>query len=120
MIKGLLITAIVIFALNGVYQVTAPLIKNTMLEGKMDELAKNHARKAEGELHAELMDFVKDKGINLNETELMVHVGEDGKVLLAARYGAQARFMNYSRSYVFFPASSDKARLYWNQFRRQY
>jgi hypothetical protein len=120
MIKGLLVLAIVIFALNGAYQFTSPLIKNTMLEAKIDEAARNHGRKSEAEIHHEVMEFVKDKGINLDESELMVHETDDGKIHLAARYEARGAFWKYSRSYVFFPASDDKARLYWNQRTRAF
>jgi hypothetical protein len=115
MIKGLLILAIVIFGLNVAYQFSAPMIKNTLLEGKMSEVASNHGRKSEAEIHKEIMDFVKDKGINLDESELVVHVGEDGRAHLAARYQARADFWNYSRTYTFFPATDDKARLYWSR-----
>lgn len=115
MIKGLLILAIVIFALNVAYQFSAPMIKNTMLEGKMSEVASNHGRKSEAEIHSEIMDFVKDKGINLDDSELVVHVDEGGRAHMAARYEARANFWNYSRTYSFFPATDDKARLYWSR-----
>lgn len=120
MIKGLLILAIVIFALNAVYQVTAPLIKNTMIEGKMVDVAGNHGLKSAGEVQVEIMDYIRDKGIDLDESQLIVHQTDDGRIHLAARYETTGTFWKYSRSYVFFPASDAKARLYWNQRDKTY
>jgi hypothetical protein len=116
MIKGLLILAIVIFAMNLGYQFTAPVIKNRMLEAKMNEVATNHGRKVEAEIQEEIMDFVHDKGIDLDENNLVVKVSDDGLAHMAARYQTTVSFINYSRTYMFFPATDDRARLYWQQF----
>jgi hypothetical protein len=118
MIKGLLVLAICIFILNLAYLFVSPIIKNTMLEGKMTEVARNHGRKGEAEIHAEIMVYVYDRDIDLEENELMVEVTDEGDAHVAARYETHASFWNYTRTYRFAPVSGDKARLYWSQERR--
>jgi hypothetical protein len=65
------------------------------------------------------MSFVYDKGIELDARDLVVSVTENG-TFISGRYSTDVRFWNYSRKYVFFPASEEKARLYWREEKRRY
>ena len=119
MIRGLLTLAVFIFLLNQAYMFTSPYIKNTMLDGKMTELAKNRGHRSEAQIRAELMKFIYEKDIEIDDGNVMVEKTGAG-VHLAARYQTEVSFWNYTRGYPFFPASSDQARLYWNQKQRRF
>jgi hypothetical protein len=116
MIRGLLVVALIIMGLHVAYLFTSPVIKNTMLEGKMQEIASNHGLKGETELRRDLMEFVTDKKIDLDPESIQLQV-QNGKVDIAAHYTTSVTFWFYTRDYDFFPASSEAARRKWGMFR---
>jgi hypothetical protein len=112
MIRGLLVVALIILGLHVAYLFTSPVIKNTMLQGKMEEIASNHGLKGETELRRDLMEFVTDKRIDLAPESILVQI-QDGRTAIAAHYTTSVTFWFYTRDYEFFPASSDAARSKW-------
>ena len=112
MIRGLFVLTLIILGLNGVYVFASPLVKNLMLEGKIQQVAPNHGRKSELALRTEIMTFAYDKGINLTEKDLLIRV-VNGEAIIAAKYSVDVNYWKYSRHYEFFPVSGKKAALYW-------
>ncbi len=110
MIRGLFGVALFVLAIHVAYIFISPPIKNTMLEGKMEEVAKNRVLRTERDVRWLVMEFVDEKKIPLRPEELVVHFGQ-GQTTIAAHYKVVSRFWFYEREYEFFPASSDDARL---------
>ena len=117
MIRALLTVALIILAIHLAYLFTSPVIKNTLLEGKMQDLATNHGLKGETELRRDLMEFITDKKIDVPAEAIQIQVGE-GKATIAAHYATTVTFWFYTRKYDFFPASSESARSQWRNSRR--
>ncbi len=109
MIRGLLILALFIFTLRLGFQFASPVIKNTLLEGKMQEIASNHGMKTETELRKDLMEFIKEKHIDLDMDQVYFELSDRG-CYIAAHYSTEVRFWKYGHTYEFFPASSLSAR----------
>jgi len=85
------------------------VIKNTLLEGKMQEMASNHGMKTETELRKDLMQFIDEKHIDLDMDHVYFEMNDQG-CYIAAHYTTEARFWKYGHTYEFFPASSLSAR----------
>ncbi len=111
MIKGLLVLIILLLAVNVAYIFCSPMVKNTMLEGKMHDLATERGLKGEVELRRDTMNFAHEKNIPLDEDQLVVTVADDGTASIAGHYTVDARFWFYDRHYEFYPASEASARL---------
>jgi hypothetical protein len=109
MIRGLLIFALFIFTLRLGFMFASPVIKNTLLEGKMQEMASNHGMKTETELRKDLMQFIDEKHIDLDMDHVYFEMNDQG-CYIAAHYTTEARFWKYGHTYEFFPASSLSAR----------
>lgn len=117
MIRAVLIFSLILFLISVGYRFATPLVQDRMLQGKMVEIAKNRANKSDQALHADLMEYIRDKGIELGPDDIMIE-RHDEKVYIAARYRTVVSFYSYSRQYDFFPVSDEKAALYWKQGRR--
>ena len=109
MIRGLLIFALFIFTLRLAVMFSSPVIKNTLLEGKMQEMAGNHGMKTETELRKDLMQFLNEKHIDLDMDRVYFEMNDQG-CYIAAHYTTEVRFWKYGHTYEFFPASSLSAR----------
>jgi len=110
MVTRLLLLALAIFVLHSGFQFAEPPVKNGMLEGKMKDLAANRGRKSERSLRKELMAYVREKDIPLNEAKLVVQITNE-RVIMAASYEIEVEVLGYSRLYEFYPASEEGARL---------
>ncbi len=111
MIRGLLGFLLVLAAIHLGYKFTSPYIKNTMLEGKMQDLIHDQGLKGERELRRDTMAFVEEKHIPLTDRQLVVMVPETGTSTIAAHYSCDVTFWFYTRHYEFYPASSPSASL---------
>ena len=109
MIRGLLIFALFIFTLRLGFMFASPVIKNTLLEGKMQEIATNHGMKTETELRKDLMAFLKDKHVDLDMDQVYFEMNDQG-CYIAAHYTTEVKFWKYGHTYEFYPASSLSAR----------
>ena len=109
MIRGLLIFALFIFTLRLGFMFASPVIKNTLLEGKMQEMATNHGMKTETDLRKDLMQYIDEKHIDLDMDQVYFEMNERG-CYIAANYTTEVRFWKYGHTYEFFPASSLSAR----------
>ncbi len=114
MIKGLFFLAVFIGGIHVTYVFTSPMIKNTMLEKKMYEVTRTVTAKSEASVRKEIMEFIDEKGIDIDESEIVV-VLTDNRITIAGHYSTEAGFLNYIRQYEFFPASHDAARLDWRR-----
>lgn len=114
MIRGLIFLTLFIGGLHVAYVFGSPMVKNTMLEKKMREIARSRAEKTESSVRRDVMDFVKDKEIDLDPSELVVVV-KDKKTIIAAHYTTEASLFRYVREYEFFPASDESARRAWQR-----
>ncbi len=119
MIRGLLGFLLVLAAIHLGYRFTSPYIKNTMLEGKMQDLIRDQGLKGERELRRDTMAFVDEKNIPLRDRDLVVTVPENGTATIAAHYSCDVTFWFYTRHYEFFPASTPSASLGLKQVRHQ-
>ena len=123
MIRGLLWLAAFIFVIRLAVLFSSPVIKNTMLEGKMREIASHYRVKTETDLRKDLMDFLDEKKIDLEMKEVFFQMDEQG-CYIAARYTTEARFWKYGHTYEFYPASSlsarEKSRLHGRPIRAGY
>ena len=61
MIRGLLAFALFVVLLHVGYVFASPIVKNTMLERKMREVARAKAVKSETSILRDIMSFVYDK-----------------------------------------------------------
>jgi len=109
MIRGLLLFALFIFVLRLGVMFSSPVIKNTLLEGKMQEIASNHGMKTETELRKDLMQFIDEKHIDLDMDQVYFEMNDHG-CYIAAHYTTEVRFWKYGHTYEFSPASSLSAR----------
>ena len=114
MIRGLFFIGLFIGGVHVAYVFTSPMIKNTMLERKMQEATRTLIAKSETSVRKEVMEFVYEKNIDIDESEIVV-VLKDNKYTVAGHYSTEATFLNYIRHYEFFPASHDAARLTWRR-----
>jgi len=112
MIKAMLVFAVILFALHLGYLFGSPLVNNYMLEGKMHDLAANRAGKSTAALRQDVLLYASEKGIDL-EPDNVVVTEKDNRVIIAAYYTTHVSYWNYTRHYVFFPASEEGARLTW-------
>jgi hypothetical protein len=120
MIKGLFSLAVFIGGIYVAYVFTSPMIKNSMLEKKMYEVTRTLTAKSEASVRKEIMAYIHEKDIDIDEREIVVIVrepttslGNENKVTIAGHYSTEVTFLNYSHQYEFFPASDDAARLNW-------
>lgn len=123
MIRGLLLLAAFIFVIRLAVLFSSPVVKNTMLEGKMREIASHYRVKTETDLRKDLMDFIDEKKIDLEMKEVFFEMNEQG-CYIAAHYTTEARFWKYGHTYEFSPASSlsarERARLHGRPIRAGY
>jgi len=122
MIKGLFFLLLFIGGIHVAYVFTSPVYKNTMLEKKMRDASRTLTAKSEASVRKEIMEYVYEKGIDIDESEIVVilsepstSIGTESKVTIAGHYSTEATFLNYIRQYEFFPASHDAARLDWKR-----
>jgi hypothetical protein len=111
MIRGLFGFLLILLAIHIGYKFTSPVIKNTMLQGKMEDLVQASGLKGERGLRIDTMEFVHDKHIPLQDKDLVVNIDDNGKATIAAHYSCDATFWFYTRHYEFYPASSPAASL---------
>ena len=117
MIRGLVFLGLFLVAIRAGFIYAAPVVKNTMLEGKMQDLSSNRGLKTEYDLRKEILDFIEVKKIDLKSDKIYFELTERG-CAVAAHYTTTATFWKYTRTYEFFPASSESARNKWrNKFR---
>jgi len=109
MIRGLLIFALFIFILRLGFMFASPVVKNTLLEGKLQEMATNHGMKTETELRKDLMQYLDEKKIDLDMDQVYFEMNER-RCYIAANYTTEVRFWKYGHTYEFYPASSLSAR----------
>ena len=114
MIRGLLAIALFVALLHVGYVFASPVVKNTMLERKMREVARSQAVKSETSILRDIMSFVYDKGIELDQQDLVIVVRQD-KATIAAHYTMDVSFWSYRHHYEFFPASDETARMTWKR-----
>lgn len=114
MIKGLFFLAVFIGGINVAYVFTSPLVKNTMLEKKMRHITRTVTAKSEASVRKEIMEFIYDKDIDIDPSEIVVVLKND-QITIAGHYSTEASFLNYVRQYEFFPASHAAARLTWKR-----
>ncbi len=110
MIRGLLGVLLILLAIHVGYIFASPTIKNTMLQGKMEDLVQNRGLKGERELHRDIMEFIDEKDIPISDKDLVIRVTDD-EASIAAHYTCTASFWFYSRDYEFYPASKPSAKL---------
>lgn len=122
MIRGLFFLFLFIGGIYVAYVFTSPMVKNTMLERKMRETSRTLTAKSEASVRKEIMAYVSEKGIDVDESEIVVvlseptkSIGTETRVTIAAHYSTEATFLNYIRHYEFFPASHESARLTWKR-----
>jgi hypothetical protein len=109
MIRGLLLFGLFLLTLRLAFLFSSPVVKNTMLEGKMEEIATNHGMKNETELRKDLLDFIHEKKIDLTSDQIYFEMNDQG-ICIAAHYTTEVSFWKYHRTYEFSPASSLAAR----------
>jgi len=109
MIRGLFFLGIFLLLVRAGFLFTAPVVKNSMLEGKMQDLSVNRGLKSEADLRVELLDYIVDKQIDLAPEQVFFDFGER-RCLIAAHYTTEVTFWKYTRRYEFFPVSSETAR----------
>jgi hypothetical protein len=114
MIRALLGLAILLGAIHIAYAFGSPVIRNTMLEGKMREVAQSRTAKSELSVHKDIMDFVYDKGIDLDPSDLVIVI-RNNTVTIAAHYTTDVTYWSYTRHYEFYPASDESARMTWKR-----
>jgi hypothetical protein len=126
MIRGLFFLALFMGGIHVTYVFTSPMIKNTMLERKMREATRTLTAKSEASVRKEIMEYIYEKDIDIDESEIVVTLheptttmGQESKVTIAGHYSTEATFLNYIRHYEFFPASHEAARLTWKGKRVQ-
>jgi hypothetical protein len=107
-IRAILVAALLVLALRVGWVFSSPLVKNTMLEAKMEDLAKYRGLKSRADVMAEIRGFVEEKDIPLPAENLYVQVN-DRETLIAAYYTTEARFWVLHYDYEFSPASSPNA-----------
>jgi hypothetical protein len=110
MIRGLFGVAVFILAIHVGHIFLSPSIENRMLQGKMEEVSKNHTLRTERDVRRLVMEFIQEKGIPLRAEELVITLNENGTTI-AAYYKVTSRFWFYERVEEFYPASSGEARL---------
>jgi hypothetical protein len=110
MIRGVIIFGLVILAIHAGIVFGSPVVKNRLLEARMHEVAQNRAMKSEDALRRDMMEFISEKGIPLQEDDLIFTKSGD-QFQIAARYQTEARLWFYSRLYDFAPASDPSAAL---------
>jgi hypothetical protein len=108
MIRAILILGLVILACNVAWIFGSPLMKNTMLQAKMEDLSKYRGLKSQGQLELEMQDYLDEKGIPLPMDNLYLHVN-DRETLIAGYYEVDADFWVLHHRYEFSPASSPAA-----------
>ena len=123
MIRGLLWLAMFIFVIRLAVLFSSPVVKNTLLEGKMREIASLYRVKTETDLRKDLMDFIDEKQIDLEMTDVFFEMDEQG-CYIAAKYTTEVRVWKYGHTYEFAPASSlsarEKSRLHGRPIRAGY
>jgi len=110
MVLRLLGILLALLALHFGYQIAAPAINNTLLEGKMKDIVKNRGLREEREMIRDTMAFAQDKNIPLKKSQLNVRL-ENGRATIAAAYEVDAKVLFYTKHYRFYPASSPSASL---------
>ena len=108
MIRGLLLFALILVAGNLAWVFGSPLVNNTLLEAKLEDLAGNRGLKSAGDLRADVMSFADEKKIPLKSTDLLVEI-EGKKTMIAAHYRTEARFWFLNHTYDFLVASDPDA-----------
>jgi len=108
MIRTLLVVGLIVFLANLGWIFASPLVKNTMLQGKMEDLAKYRGLKSQGDLIAELRTYIQDEKIPLPNDNLYVQVN-DRETLIAGYYETEVNFWFLHHIYEFSPASSARA-----------
>jgi hypothetical protein len=82
-----------------------------MLEGKMKKLVQERGLKGERELMRDILAFAREKGIPMDENNVVVRMDNYG-VSIAAHYQAQTNLWGvYTKHYQFYPASNPDASL---------
>jgi len=119
MIRGLLVFLLILLAIHVGYMFASPVVKNTMLQGKMEDLVQSSGFKGEHGLRFDTMDFVHDKHIPLEEKDLVINIPDKGPATIAAHYSCDVTFWFYTRHYEFYPASSERASLELQRSSRQ-
>lgn len=114
MIRGLLAFALFVLVLQAGFLFASPVVKNSMLEGKMREIARSKTAKSETSMLRDVMDFVNEKGIDLDQEEIVIVI-KDNKATIAAHYTTDVKYLSYVHHYEFFPASDEGARMTWKR-----
>ena len=109
MIRGLVFLGLLLVVIRAGFIYVSPVVKNTMLEGKMQDLSSNRGLKTEYDLRKELLDFIEENRIDLKSDQIYFELTKRG-CAMAAHYTTTATFWKYTRTYEFFPASSESAR----------
>jgi hypothetical protein len=110
MIRGLFGVAVFILGIHVAYIFLSPSIKNTMLQGKMEEVSRNHTLRSEQAVRRQVIEFIREKKMPLRAEDLVIKLDESGTTI-AAHYSVTSRFWFYEREEEFYPASSAEARL---------
>ncbi len=117
MIRGLFGVAMFILAIHIAHIFLSPSIQNRMLQGKMEEISKNHTLRSEKDVRRQVMDFIREKNIPVGAEDLVIRLDENGTTI-AAHYKVTSRFWFYERQEEFYPASAGDARLKPNRAQR--
>jgi hypothetical protein len=110
MIRALFGVAVFVLGIHVAYIFLSPSIKNTMLQGRMEEVSKNHTLRLERDVRRQVVEFIQEKKIPLRPDDLVITLNENG-ISIAAHYKVTSRFWFYEREEEFYPASSAEARL---------
>ena len=110
MLRGLLGIVLLLFGIQLGYSFGSPPIKNSMLEGKMKDIARNPGLRGENEIRRDVMAFVVEKNIPMQSAQLQVTMNGD-KVGIAAHYKTRVEVLFLSRDYEFFPSSDPSVRM---------
>ena len=110
MIRGLFGVAVFILCIHVAHIFLSPSIQNRMLQGKMEEVSRNHTLRTKKDVRRQVMEFIREKNMPLSPEDLVITLNEDG-TSIATHYKVTSRFWFYEREEEFYPASSNEARL---------
>jgi hypothetical protein len=110
MIRAALVFAFIILGIQAGYVFGVPVVKNSMLEGRMKELARNPTNKPVESLRGDVVEYLEDNEIVIQPDQLVMRDTGD-KITIAAHYKVEATTWYYSHTYEFLPASEEAARI---------
>jgi len=110
MIRTALVFVLIILGIQAGYVFGVPVVKNSMLEGRMRELSRNPTRKPMESLRADVVEYLNDNEIKIQPDQLVMRDAGD-RITIAAYYKVEASTWFYSHTYEFLPASEEGARI---------